>query len=456
MGAEQGRFFASPDWLAQPQLPTAFALYRMAMQKLIRPAMFATGKRPLIIYTFQFRNYGKSVEKNVITKTKLPAKKCSPEEHRRYKDEIHGYFAHRNSKLDIVTTTTTNKGQTLDWIPRDSQGPIATPPPLPTNMPKHLMVELDEVTEKGPPGTVPILRKNLDDVEINKSLKQYLSRAPGQGHGLNIKDAKKLAAQDLAVTGTHRYGSSAQSVLNWGGEGNLEAWTPWVQSKDDFSLLQIGLLNHDQPLRQSVEAGWQVYQDLYGDWNSHLFVYYTTNGYTKDGDNLGGYNRDVDGWVQVDNSIFPGTISSPTSVLNGQHYQMFIKYQLYNGNWWFMCNGRWIGYYPTSLWQKGGSTFSGLGDHADYIGFWGEVYDSEGRTQTDMGSGVFPDAVGDYAYLSNLKYQSTRANGGNMVDYDGTAQLYADDPSMYRITAHYHDGSSSFGSWQGVGGPGSG
>lgn len=40
---------------------------------------------------------------------------------------------------------------------------------------------------------------------------------------------------------------------------------------------------------QTVEAGWIVYPDRFGgDYNPHLFTYYTTNGYGKEGDNIGG------------------------------------------------------------------------------------------------------------------------------------------------------------------------
>src|ERR1051325_1723088 len=51
-------------------------------------------------------------------------------------------------------------------------------------------------------------------------------------------------------------------------------------------------LNSDLGFLQTVEAGWQEFQDLTGDWVPHLFVYYTTNGYSSDGDNQGGYRSE--------------------------------------------------------------------------------------------------------------------------------------------------------------------
>jgi len=137
-------------------------------------------------------------------------------------------------------------------------------------------------------------------------------------------------------------------VTCYGAYGNLAAFDPYLHRSDEFSLLQVALTRGSGSGRQTVEAGWQEYRDLYGDWVPHLFVFYTTNGHSKSGDNKGGYNRDVDGWVQYSNVVYPEAISSPNSTRGGAQYIMQIKYQLYQGNWWFCCNGRWIGYYPAS------------------------------------------------------------------------------------------------------------
>src|SRR5882762_855646 len=125
--------------------------------------------------------------------------------------------------------------------------------------------------------------------------------------------------------GNHRYANSGQSITCWGGSAHLCCFDPYLESSDDFSLIQIGLSNSDLGFLQTVEAGWQEYQDLTGDWVPHLFVYYTTNGYSEDGDNEGGYNRDVDGWVQYSDAIYPGAIFSPTSVRGGAQYMIQVK-----------------------------------------------------------------------------------------------------------------------------------
>ena len=388
-----------------------------------------------------------------------PARPRRPIDHAAIRREMSAYFEHRMRRLQIVKTTVTPRGQTIDWIPIESQHPageIASPPPLPRHprawekphgeQPEIIAeAELEGIgIERGPRGSVPILRKNLKALGYTNSLKKYLSKS--RGHRImNLRGAGLAAPEE---GGNHRYANSGQSVICFGGEGQLSCFDPYLETSDDFSLIQIGLSNSDLGYLQTVEAGWQEFQDLTGDWVPHLFVYYTTNGYSNDGDNQGGYNTDVNGWVQYDDTIFPGSTFTPYSTRGGEQRKITIKYQLYQGNWWFACQGRWVGYYPASLFMGNQSVFSTLGDHADHIGFWGEIYDSDdvaGRTTSDMGSGYFAEAGWTWsAYMHNLLVQTGR--DGSMGNYDGTSNLFSSDPDMYDIDAHFNSGSS-WGSW---------
>ena len=129
---------------------------------------------------------------------------------------------------------------------------------------------------------------------------------------------------------------------------------------------------------------------------------------------------------------------------------MQIKYQLYQGNWWFRCNGRWVGYYPASLFST-----SGLRNQADKVAFYGEIVDSNDdsvSSHTDMGSGRWPDSGWTWsAYMSKLRYQSSK--GGAMSRYKGTT--WESTPSEYGIEAHF-DNTGSWDSYCWVGGPGGG
>jgi Neprosin len=99
--------------------------------------------------------------------------------------------------------------------------------------------------------------------------------------------------------------------------------------------------------------------------------------------------------------------------------------------------------------------FETLGDHADLVGFYGEIFDSDevaGRTKTDMTSGYFPDAGWQYSgYLHNLRVQTDRAR--TMDDYNGSPSVT--DPEMYDLELHLRSGGS-WGSYFWVGGPGAG
>jgi hypothetical protein len=238
-------------------------------------------------------------------------------------------------------------------------------------------------------------------------------------------------------------------VTCYGGEGYFAAFDPYSQWSDEFSLLQIAVVRGSGDNKQTVEAGWQQYRDLYGDWVPHFFVYYTTNGYTDNGDDIGGYNQDVDGWVQYSDTVYPEAVSSPNSTRGGDQYVMRIKVQLYEGNWWVRCNSQWIGYYPASLFNT-----SGLRSRASKVAFYGEIVDSADHassTRTDMGSGYWPEYGWTWAaYMRNLRYQS--AAGGTMSKY-APDNTWVTNANEYDMIGEF----TNTGSWKSffwLGGPG--
>ncbi len=380
--------------------------------------------------------------------------------------EIRAYFEARTSRLEVAASTVTEHGQTIDWVPAESQtgdGRIASPPsdsvskklrePAPEYSEEAVRSPLELAEAKrGPTGTVPVVRKNLDGLAYRYDLKRFLSKT----HGHRVANLYGLTYPAPEPDGSHRYGSSAQDVIAFGAEGVFSCFDPYLETEGDFSLIQVALSNSDLGFRQTVEAGWQEIKDIYGDWIPHLFTYYTTNGYTDDGDDVGGYNTDVDGWVQVDDSICPAITLVPYSERDGKQYRISLKYQLFENNWWLRCQDRWIGYYPATLFMGNQSVFSTLGDHADYVGFYGEIFDSDevgGRTRSDMGSGRWPETGWrSAAYIHNIRYQRDRS--GQMTVYDGSAGIFESDPDMYGIDAHFTPPDSSWGSYLYVGGPG--
>jgi hypothetical protein len=385
-------------------------------------------------------------------------------DHERFHKETVDYFTARRSHLKVVHTTRTRRGQIIDWIPIESQHPrglIASPPPTFERLDTHLQhqpewhpkAELEDC-ERGPSGTVPVIRKRLEALGYTKPLKQYLSKTFGSPV-LDFRGAN-FVVPGPEGRGTHRHAGTHQRLLSFGAEGQFSCFDPYVDSSDELSLIQLALTNSDLPSKQTVEAGWEEYPDLLGDWVPHLFVYYTTNGYANDADGQGGYNMDVDGWVQYDDVIFPGTSVTHHSTIGGDQFSFSIKYQLYQENWWLSCMGRWVGYYPASLFMGNQSVFATLGDHADHVGFWGEVAAyTNPATKTDMGSGRFAEEGWKRsAYIHNMRVQ-TRREAGSMSDFDGTSDVQTTDSHLYDIEPHFNSGTT-WGSYVYVGGPGVG
>src|SRR5258708_21229400 len=106
------------------------------------------------------------------------------------------------------------------------------------------------------------------------------------------------------------------------------------------------------PPRQVVEAGGTVDEGLKGNHPRHFFTCSTTNDYTADGDNIGGYNRFHTGWVQSSATTFPGS-SLVTSSIYHQVNRYDILFMLWQGNWWSKLENEWVGYYPPSLFCTG-------------------------------------------------------------------------------------------------------
>ena len=113
----------------------------------------------------------------------------------------------------------------------------------------------------------------------------------------------------------------------------------------------------------------------------------------------------------------------------------------------------WLGYYPGSVYEGNRSVFSSLGDHANIIGFWGEVFDSDdvsGLTSTTMGSGYWAENEWPWAaFQRNLRFQD---RAGGMHDFNADSSV-VDSPNMYDLEMHMLSGTD-WGSYQWLGGPG--
>lgn len=394
----------------------------------------------------------------------------------------------RQNALKIVRTTTTPSGQTIDWVPLESQHPagkIATAPPAAlahtetvahieetmkaVDALKHpvaedqqevksISFELDDPkVERGPAGTVPILRPDISRFRQDVAV-EMLHRKLG---GLKVNPTRPTASPTDPDPAGYFHNTDGQSVNCYGWDGRFSVWDPTINNPNgqgnDHSILQVWLQNYSKGFIQSLEGGWTVDQTLNGDTQPHVFTYYTTNGYSADGDNIGGYNTLHKGFVQYSNSVFPGIRINGASTYGGTQMEISMKFQLYKEpnsndvNWWVAVQGIWMGYYPASLFN------GGLGVNVDWVGSGGEVFSSLAnpeQTQDQMGSGHQASAGWTKAaFLRLLRTQSDMA--GNMANNNGagssdTAVSGGADP--YTIDMHMNSGST-WGSYFYVGGP---
>ncbi|HSP36866.1 MAG TPA: neprosin family prolyl endopeptidase [Frankiaceae bacterium] len=331
---------------------------------------------------------------------------------------LESLLAQRQRRLTIVATTRTPSGKTLDWVPIESQttdGEIATPPPAllpsgqrdPERQTHGVSFEMHDlaVGERGPTGTVPILRPHAEALAVGPKKGGILVNRQ-RAHGiLDLRD-------ETTDPNPFRYFhcTASQSTTTYGLDTTLNVWNPTVGGPgDDHSISQVWLQNYDKPQAQSVEAGWTIDRALNGDTVAHVFTYFTANGYTSDADNVGGYNQLHKGWVQYDANLHPGVKINGTSTYGGGQLEVSIKFQLWQGNWWFALQNIWLGYYP------GGLFGGGIGDHVSWNGFGGEVYSSASNPQTttdQMGSGHKAEAGWTRAAYQRLMRLQTDRNGG--------------------------------------------
>ncbi len=388
--------------------------------------------------------------------------------------ELVAWLEARQARLKIVKTTKTPSGQTLDWIPVESQDPagrIASPPPaisanhepvdkLRPTKPLHFELTNPKV-ERGPAGTVPLVRPDISRLTRTIPLKDFLRKPPGGRRG---QPSPPKEPPGISNQLNYFHAQSLGTATVFGCEFIMNVWAPAIGLPvpvpgDDHSILQTWLLDSPKPIKETVEGGWTVDLQLNGDVLPHVFTYFTTNGYAKDGDNLGGYNSLNAGWHQVALFPFPGALLTPNSQIGGEQFDIAMKFQLFREpdgqlNWWVGLGGVWMGYYPTSLFK--GELTTG----AKVVSFGGEVLTSLADpilTQDQMGSGS-QAAVGwtQAAYMRNLRDQTDLK--GTMVSHNGTIET--ETPPGVKTTpytiAGFPDKGEIWGSHLFLGGPAAG
>ncbi|XP_020113805.1 uncharacterized protein LOC109727970 [Ananas comosus] len=225
-------------------------------------------------------------------------------------------------------------------------------------------------------------------------------------------------------TGTSKAYYGAKATLVVYGFPNLEVGQIssagiWVANGADGPRNQLNV----------IQAGWQVFPELYGDSNTHFFTSWTADGYNS----TGCYNLQCNGFVLTNTSgLAPGVLLRPVTTPGGTQYEISIRIfkDPTTGNWWLQY-GHGDNLTPVGYWPK--SLFTSLADEATRVDFGGEVsFQKKNGVSPPMGSGYFPTDHSKTAYIKDTAY----------VDKDGNYFIpknpasYADNPYCYKLAGY--------------------
>ncbi|XP_060217849.1 protein neprosin-like [Lycium barbarum] len=302
------------------------------------------------------------------------------------------------------------------------------------------ITQLWHLNGKCPEGTIPIRRTKKDDILRASNMKSYGRKNKHSTIAKPQSGRPGLVSQ----TGHQHAIAYVEGDKYYGAKATINVWEPKIQQPNEFSLSQIWLLggSFDSDLN-SIEAGWQVSPDLYGDNNTRLFTYWTSDAYQA----TGCYNLLCSGFIQINNEIAMGATINPLSSYHGSQYDISILVwkDPKEGNWWMQFGNDYVlGYWP-------GFLFSYLTDHATMVEWGGEVVNSESdglHTTTQMGSGHFPDeGFGKSSYFRNVQV----VDDSNNLRAPQDLEIYTEDNSCYDVQLGKNN---DWGSYFYYGGPG--
>jgi hypothetical protein len=295
-----------------------------------------------------------------------------------------------------------------------------------------------------PNGSIPMERLTLERLTRYETLRQFFSKDGKGGGELPPESGREQKPEGESTV--HKYAAGRQSISNFGGNSWLNLWNPAVADKDHFSLSQQWYASGSGDSAQTVEGGWQVYENKYSTKKAVLFIYWTADGYGS----TGCYNLDCTGFVQINGNWYLAGPWSQYSTSGGTQWGFEMQWKYFRGNWWLFLRGpgsyEAVGYYPGS--QYNGGQMSRSATRATY---GGEVTGT--TTWPEMGSGQFANQGWQKAAFHHTIFYIPRDED------DGTgvwASLSAIQPSpkCYTVSIVSAADGGSWGTYLYFGGPG--
>lgn len=362
--------------------------------------------------------------------------------------EMKSWLENRYAPGALVEVVSGSMGHLFDCVDRDRQpalqradgtfAPVARPPRSPFDDGASKLsaneVVADVETASCPVGSVPMMHVDLDTLQRFGSLRAFFAKYP-DSQGTDTAMAPSGRSLRTGSTASHQYAGVEEFVSNWGGDAFFNLWNPYTDRASEFSLSQIGVTRGSGSDQQTLEAGWQELQNLYGDWEPHLFIYSTQDGYGS----TGCYNGTCGDFVQVAARPVPGVGFTVYSTNWGRQYGIQLRWQRddANDNWWLVYGTTWVGYYPGTLFDS-----AGVKNEASAVKYFGEIIDDDpvDHTGTDMGSGGNPSSgTQQVAFTRTLRTIST----SNVWQAASSASEFRTDSFCYDV-----DLSFSAGVWR--------
>ncbi|RZC51646.1 hypothetical protein C5167_020079 [Papaver somniferum] len=236
---------------------------------------------------------------------------------------------------------------------------------------------------KCPQGTIPIRRNIKDSRSIlsHKYRRQKFShyKMPSTVHSNGDRSGRDKSGHEYAVIRVFGNFLGAQAKIN--------LWNPVVETPLEISVSQIWVVAGENDDINTIEAGWEVSENIYGDNQTRFFILWTPDDYKT-----GCYNLMCEGFVHTSSNIAIGCTFTELSAFKGDQKDatFSIHKDQNSGNWWVQVQGIPVGYYPSSL-------FTQLSKTATEVDFGGEIFNQRWKnrhTTTQMGSGHFPSEGG--------------------------------------------------------------
>ena len=145
--------------------------------------------------------------------------------------DVAAWLKERERVLTIAKSTITPSGQTIDWIPIESQvrGSIAEPPPQLGARPgrdadRPTAMAALEAHEPGPADHVPVLRPNVASLRDLEHLRRRHAKRGGLGVNINRPNRSPADPDPFG----YFHASSSQWMSNWGADAWLNVWDPAI------------------------------------------------------------------------------------------------------------------------------------------------------------------------------------------------------------------------------------